>query len=279
MIKSFSSKTCAFDVEWVPCAATARRLLALDAALDEASCLQAVWAHYGDEQTPRPFLKLALSKVVSIAAVLRNVERNGNVHLALYQRTTEHDDEAAVIQAFLEMVAGEAYQLWGFNSSNADLPLLKQRAIALGVPCPCFSSRPDKPWNGYDYHDARNSEAHRDILQLVSAYGRTATPSLNELAAACGLPGKLGVTGNDVAELYLNGGWAKILAYNTADALTTHALMLRIGLHSGKLTPAQYARDMAAVDELVAPYLAQTGTVMGDFAATWADGRRSVVTS
>ena len=70
--------------------------------------------------------------------------------------------------------------------AGADVPILKQCAIALGVPCPEFNKRPDKPWNGYDYHDARNSDAHMDILDIIGGYSGAAKPSLNDLA--CGDP-------------------------------------------------------------------------------------------
>src|SRR5690606_19682823 len=98
--------------------------------------------------------------------------------------------EAELIQRFLEKVAADHYQLWRYNSSTADLPILVQRAIALGVSCPAFSKRPAKPWEGYDYHDGRSSDAHMDILQTVGSHGSgTSKPKLHEFAVACGFPG------------------------------------------------------------------------------------------
>ncbi len=40
--------------------------------------------------------------------------------------------EAALIRSFLGMVAAEKLKLWGFNSAQADVPILVQRAVAMG---------------------------------------------------------------------------------------------------------------------------------------------------
>ena len=183
MIKSLSQHTCAFDCEWVPCPTTARRLLALPPDTDDRAAMEAVWACYrGADDAPesRPFLKLVLSQVVSIAVVMRDVDTDGTVHLKLGARSVAMCPEGELIQRFLEKVAADHYQLWGYNSSTADLPILVQRAIALGVPCPTFSKRPKKPWEGYDYHDGRNSDAHL-VITIYTKHIRT-------LSALCNRP-------------------------------------------------------------------------------------------
>ncbi len=48
MLKSFSPYTCAFDCEWSPCLATARRLLGLAGDVDDHTATAAVWEHYHD---------------------------------------------------------------------------------------------------------------------------------------------------------------------------------------------------------------------------------------
>jgi len=273
MIKSLSQHTCAFDCEWVPCPTTARRLLGLPPDIDDRAAMEAVWAYYrGPDDAPesRPFLKLVLSQVVSIAVVMRDVDSDGTVHLKLGARSVAMCPEGELIQRFLEKVAADHYQLWGYNSSTADLPILVQRAIALGMPCPTFSKRPKKPWDGYDYHDGRNSDAHMDILQLIGAHGSGASkPKLHEFAVACGFPGKLDVNGAEVAELYLAGKIGEIVEYNETDAVTTHLVMLRIGLHTGLLTPERYQVEIVAVEHLVAEQEAKGRAQFTKFAVAW----------
>jgi predicted PolB exonuclease-like 3'-5' exonuclease len=271
MIRTLHTKTCAFDCEWVPCAATARRLLGLPADTDERTALEAVWAHYrsaDDAPESRPFLKLALSQVVSIAVVMRQVDAAGAVHLNLGVRTLAHSPEGNLIQRFLEKVAAEQYQLWGYNSASADLPILLQRAIALAVLCPTFSKRAGR--NGWDYHN-KWSDAHMDILEIIGGYGSSAKkPKLGEFAVACGFSGKLDVDGAEVADLYLAGHLDEIAEYNETDAVTTHLLMLRVGLHTGLLPPDRYTTEIEAVEQLVAEQAAKGKAQFEKFASAWA---------
>lgn len=273
MLKQLWKRTCAFDAEWVACPDSARRLLSLPAETDERTAMEALWRHYAKEEGERPFLKLALSRVVSVAAVMRTVHNDGQIELRLASDAIDYTPEGALIGRFLESVATNRMQLWGFNSSGADLPLLVQRAIALGVSCPAFARRPDKPWEGPDYFDSRNSTAHIDILQAVAGYARGAAwPTLDEFAAACGVPGKLDTSGKNVADLYLAGDVRGIAAYNEADALTTHLLMLRIGHFSGQLSDGEYGRELGAVEELLQREIAAGRAHLRRFWATWRAG-------
>ncbi|HEY0966084.1 MAG TPA: hypothetical protein VGD88_01730 [Opitutaceae bacterium] len=152
--------------------------------------------------------------------------------------------EAPIIESFLETAAGEAAQLVGYNSGGSDLPILVQRAIANGCVCPNFGTRPDKPWNGMDYW-SRFGESHLDLMQEVNlGAGRgAACPSLNELALACAIPGKLGTAGDDVAQMWLDGKHDEILAYNETDACSTYLLWLRYARFRGLLDPGEAKRE------------------------------------
>jgi 3'-5' exonuclease len=270
MLRTFGDRTCAFDVEWGPCPDTARRLLKLPPETSDADAARAVWRHYAKEGEEQPFLKLALSKVLSIGAILRERTPEGAIRLTLSGRGVDEMDEGELIRRFLEHVAGKQYQLWGFNSSAADLPILRQRAIALGVACPRFAARPAKPWLGMDYFDTRTSDAHMDILQLLAGFNRgAAMPSLDEFCAACGLPGKLDVDGGQVGELFLQGEIRCIVEYNEIDALITHLLALRLALHAGKLAGEQYAAEIQAVRDLVQTQIDLGKAQFIQFAAAW----------
>ena len=270
MIKSLSLRTCAFDAEWVACPDTARRLLDLPPDIPDGDAMEALWHHYATDDDERPFLKLALSMVVSIAAVVRTVNRDGSISLSLVSRALDECSEGEMIGSFLETVAKKRMQLWGFYSGGADVPLLVQRAIALGVPCPTFSKRPPKPWEGPDYFDNRNSTAHMDILHILAGFARgAARPSLDEFAAACGIPGKLDVAGGDVAGLFLDNDIRTIANYNETDALTTHLIMLRIGLHSGHLSADQYRDEVDAVDSLLEQEIAGGKEHLERFQLIW----------
>ena len=261
MIKEFWAKTCAFDAEWVPCSRSVRRLLELPAETDEASTFRAIWQHTDPDWEPgqpHPFIKLALSKVVSIVGVVRTKEDDDTIRLGLRSQGCHNYEEGQMIGDFLDGMASYGCQLWGYNSSGSDLPILIQRALALGIQLPCFAKRPNKPWEGNDYFDSRHSQAHIDLLKIVSMWGwGMSSPKLVELAAACGIPGKIEikrthVQGENVAQLYLQGDIESIVAYNEVDAITNHLLMLRVAHFGAFLSTEQYEKELDATRDLLA---------------------------
>ena len=142
MIKQFWRKTCAFDTEWAPCPRSVRRFLNLPADSDDETVFHAIWEHTDPDWQPgqpHPFIKLALSQIVSIVGVVRTVESDGHIRLGLRSQGIDQHKEGAMIRDFLEGVAGQGYQLWGYNSSGSDLPILIQRGLALGIQCPQFA--------------------------------------------------------------------------------------------------------------------------------------------
>ena len=58
-----------------------------------------------------------------------------------------------------------------------------------GLPGFGFSDRPDKPWLGVDYFDARNSDYNLDLAEAMGQYRDR--PSLHQAATLSGIPGKI----------------------------------------------------------------------------------------
>ena len=162
-----------------------------------------------------PYLKTTICRVISIAAVVRAVKENGEVALSLTALPHDATDpkqtsEMEILSCFLKAVGDKKPQLVGFNSAKADLKILVQRAVAKGIQAEKFAKRPEKPLLGDDYFDSRNSEAHVDLIEILGGYG-SSNPSLNETASVCGIPGKMGVSGEEVAPMWLEGAvWLKL---------------------------------------------------------------------
>ena len=240
-----------FDLEWVPDADGAKRLFDLDDETTELDAMQRLWEHsfnYDAEKNPRPFLKYMFSRVVSIAFLSRRVTYQGQDRIIEYGlnslpklpiENVSDVDEAEIIQQFLYFVGKRRPQLVGFNSANSDLQVLIQRGMIKEVTAPEFSRRPDKPWEGPDYFDSRNSEAHLDLL--TKFYGGTGmAPKLDELAKLCGYPGKIDVKGDQVTDLWLERDIRKIVEYNQIDTLNTYLVWLRMVYFAGKMTEEEY---------------------------------------
>jgi predicted PolB exonuclease-like 3'-5' exonuclease len=256
MLKSVQDRVWAFDVEWVPDPLAGRLLYGLAGSeATPAEIMNVMWKEGGaSEEDPTPFLKTVLCRVVSIAAVERRVGRDGAIALNLMYMPRDPDSpeeagEAQVLGKFLDALGRYRPQLVGFNSIESDLKILVQRGVILGLRAEGFCSRPNKPWEGIDYF-VRGSEWNVDLKDIVGGWGK-AVPSLHEIAVQSGIPGKMDVDGNQVAQLWLAGELRKIVEYNQFDALTTYLLWLRLAHFAGHFAAEGYAQEESRVRELL----------------------------
>lgn len=275
MFKTVQPTVWAFDCEWVPDPEAARRLHGLASSASDAECLREAWRHAGATETePEPFVKPALCRIVSLAAVQRVRHADGSVRLAITWRPRLPEDfagntEKDIVRRFLDAVGRNRPQLVGYNSQGADLRVLVQRALVHGLCLPEFCKRPDKPWEGVDYF-ARGGEFSIDLMDVVAGSGRCPPPSLNELACLCGLPGKPESThGNPVAQLWLEGRLAEIVERNLFGALTTYLLWLRMAHLAGFFDAAGHAEEEERVRELLADLAGQGLDFATRYAEAW----------
>jgi len=255
MIRSVQDHLWAFDCEWVPNAQAGRILYNLPPEMPEPDVLAVMWQKNGaTPEDPTPFLKTVLCRVISIAAVRRRV-RGNEVKLDLLWLPRDPDNveeqaEANVIGTFLQALGRHKPQLVGYNSRAADLRILIQRAVALGLSAPEFCRRPEKPWEGVDYFH-RDNEWHIDLMELLSGWGSRGGVALHEIATLSGIPGKFQTEGEDVAPLWLSGRLRDIVRYNCFDAMTTYLVWLRMAHLAGLFDDSRYEDEQQLVRELI----------------------------
>ena len=275
MYKFIADNVVVFDIEWVPDPASGRRIYKVPDTASDDEVLEVMWREGGaTPEDPRPYLKTVMCRIVSIAAVVRKRVRS-EVRLELVSLPGLNDGvqtEGKIIRQFLEAVGNLGAQLVGFNSSNADLPILFQRALANRVTAPTFCHRPDKPWEGADYF-ARYSDFNIDLKNEVGGFGK-ATPSLHELAATLGIPGKLGTNGADVVDLWRSGDFRRIVEYNQFDALSTYLVWLRSAYFSGRLTEDAFVHEEKLLERLLDQEIADGSEHLGAFLDAWKAFRR-----
>ena len=252
MFKSVQDKVWAFDAEWVPDPVTGRAVYGLPPELQDDEVVAEMWRRGGaSEEEPRPYLKTVVCRVVSISVLARYVEEGG-VRLQLRSLPAPEDvataTEADIIARFLDGVGKQKPQLVGFNSDAADLRILLQRALVSGVRAADFARRPDKPWEGVDYF--AGGDWHVDLMTVIGGRGRS-RPSLHEVAAASGIPGKFATEGGDVADLWMGGQLESIINYNEWDALTTYLVWLRLAHFGGFFSSAEFALEQQRVEDLL----------------------------
>lgn len=274
MFKTVKDRVWAFDAEWIPDPLAGRMLYKLPAEQPEKEVMEVMWQKGGaTEEDPTPYLKTVLCRIVSIAAVERHQTGSDvKLHLLSLPRDSQdptQTDERNVVGTFLTKVGQYKPQLVGYNSAGADLKAMIQRSVVLGLSMPDFCKRPNKPWEGDDYFDSRNSEASVDLKDVVGGWGK-ATPSLNEIATLSGIPGKMDVDGDQVAALWLDGNLDKIIAYNEFDALTTYLLWLRIAHFGGHFSTAQYDSEQDLLRDLIDTEIRENGkNHLHDFLNEW----------
>ncbi|MBF0126212.1 MAG: 3'-5' exonuclease [Magnetococcales bacterium] len=264
MFKSVNKLVWAFDAEWIPDPRSGRLLYDLGAEVGDAEVMQEMWKRGGArEEDPQPYLKTIQCRLVSIAAVQRHAHADGRVTLTLLSLPREpkvESGEVEIIGRFLTALGERQPQLVGYNSLAADLRILTQRGICLGLRAPKFAHRPAKPWEGVDYF-ARGGDWHIDLKEYAAPGWGQGSPSLHELAVLSGIPGKMDVAGHEVPRLWLEGRLEEIIAYNERDALTTYLVWLRMAHFAGLFSTPEYeseqkrAREMITVEAERKPHL------------------------
>jgi len=250
-----------FDIEWVPDPLSAEILHGVSsegpAAAEES--MKRLWQEAGaTEEQPQPYLKTVLCRIVSISGVFREVSR-GEVSLKLVTLPADVNDkvkvkEKSILQTLLKAVGSRKPQLVGYNSHNADVPIIVQRAIVNGLFGEGMGERPDKPWEGVDYF-AQSGDYNIDLAPILGRYAQT--PKLNEIACLCGIPGKVDTDGGNVSDLWLQGDLQSIVDYNEFDAVTTHLLWARVAHFGGLLGDQAYEQEQTLVRALLESEIAK----------------------
>ena len=281
MIRTIAPTVWAFDCEWVPDADAGRRLLALDPDTPEPDVFEAMWAAAraragAPPDAPRPFLKLAHCRLASVAVVERRVCASGSAGSEVVLRLCslpreEIDTEADILTAFFDGLERRRPQLVGFNSHGADLPILAQRGLVLGLAAPGFCRRPDRPWEGPDYFHPHNAW-NVDLMRAVGGRG-AACPSLQDLAVLSGIPAKTHgdgpCSGGDVADLWLAGRREAIRRYNECDAVTTYLLWLRTARFAGFFSATEHTEEEGRVEALLERHAERGDDHLGAFLERW----------
>ena len=254
MFKVVDKKVWAFDVEWVPDVRAGKLIYNLPPDMEDLDVMKKMWEAGGaTEDNPTPYLKTTICRVVSLSMVTRHVEGD-NVKVELHSLPSipaeeKESDERYIIKTFLDTIGKHKPQIIGYNSISADLKILIQRGIANGICAEDFAKRPDKPWEGTDYF-SEHSDKNIDLMRIVGGWGKS-TPSLNEISLVSGIPGKMDVSGEEVAPLWLEGRIDEIIRYNEFDALTTYLLWLRFAHFGGFFNDDQYEVEQNLIKKLI----------------------------
>ncbi len=232
----------AFDIETIPDVDTGRRLYELG-DLSDKDVGRAMFTLRREETGDSEFLKHHLHRVVAISAVLRHGET-----LKVWSLGDESSNETEIIRRFFDGIERYTPTLVTWNGSGFDLPVLHYRCLKHGVAAPRYweNGQGDSSFR-YNNYLSRFHERHTDLKDVLSAYQPRATAPLDDIAMLLGFPGKMGRSGANVWEQFLEGKIREIRDYCETDALNTYLVYLRYELIRGHLDQVGYDREAELV--------------------------------
>ena len=144
MLKKIAQSVFSFDIEWIPDPKSAEILLKTPSSIGPSeqaqASFEALWAEARKSEDPedyQPYLKTILCRIVSICGILRDCPRGTEPVLKLISLPTDplddqKSEEKVLLTSFLKSVGRRKPQLVGYNSSQADIPIIIQRASVHG---------------------------------------------------------------------------------------------------------------------------------------------------
>jgi len=276
MFRTIAREVWSIDAEWVPDPESGRRAFGLPASMSDEDVVAHMYEEGGaTEDEPRPYLRTALCRVVSVAAFIRRREDGERASFELRSIPDLGEGpvrEGDLLKRFLDAVGQVKPQLVGYNLFGADLNIFAQRALVNGISVPDFCERPDKPWLGVDYFQ-RGSEAVIDLMQIFGGWPRA---GLHILATAAGVPGKLDTDGSEVGAMWRAGKVDAIVEYNRCDVLTTYLLWLRAAHMAGFVTTEAYEREQEQFESHLVTAIGAGSTYLSRFRDEWTRLRESL---
>jgi predicted PolB exonuclease-like 3'-5' exonuclease len=232
----------AFDIETIPDPELGRRLLDLGGT-DAEVIREMVRRRLEETNGGSEYPQLPWHRVVSVCVTVLDLQ-TGSV--AIRALGKDPLDERSHVDGFFRFV--EAYEdgprLVSWNGGGFDLPVLRYRAMKLGVQGGTFYRDDEaRRANGYQnrYHDL-----HVDLMDLLSGYGASARAGLGTLASLLGLPGKMSLN-HPIYDHVLDGEGPIVTEYCKHDTALTLLLFLVWAFHTGGLGPADLRGHVAAI--------------------------------
>jgi predicted PolB exonuclease-like 3'-5' exonuclease len=216
-----------------------------------------------------PFPRQPFHKVVAVSFLEAEIHRDGNEEyytlIDLRSGGEIDTDEAGLVKGFFHYLGKVFPRLVTFNGRGFDLPVMKYRAMAHGISAPWLYHSGDK-WNNYSQR--YSNDWHCDLIETLSDYGASARIKMNEACSILGLPGKFGVDGSKVTDMYDTGDIDAIRNYCETDVLNTYLLYLRYMQHRGNLSKINHNKAIEDVLIFIDSHKKNRG-YLGDFYDAW----------
>jgi predicted PolB exonuclease-like 3'-5' exonuclease len=197
-----------------------------------------------DPEGPDIFAPIWAHRIVTIGCALLGDDcRLARINVITAAASEDPDArELALIDGLSRFVDRSSPTVVTYNGRGFDLQVLSLRSLRHGLPMAWF----------HDNSNARSRYSERyhiDLCDSLSHNGAGRRIGLDDLAKLIGLPGKVGIDGSQVGELYRAGKLDEIERYCLSDVAQTALLFLRFRRLQGRLNAIAYYET---VGELIA---------------------------
>jgi hypothetical protein len=141
-------------------------------------------------------------------------------------------DEEGMVRDYIAYMDEHRPILVTWNGRGYDVPVLNMRAMHYGLTSKWYFVKGTR----YRYSE----EGHLDLKDQMHDYGAVSGVGLDSMAKVIGLPGKIGVDGSMVGQMYADGKIKEIRDYCLCDVVQTAFVLLRWRLFSGELSLERY---------------------------------------
>lgn len=194
------------------------------------------------------FLPHYLQRVAVISCGFR--DRDG---FRIKSLVDQGEGEAGVIQAFFRIIEKYTPRLISWNGNGFDLPVLHYRGLIHGVQAPRYWDMGDDDREfRYNHYIGRYHTRHLDLMDLLAKYSGRANAPLDKLTRLCGFPGKMGIDGSQVWQVWQNAGQDDIRRYCETDVVNTYFLFCRFQRMRGQLSIQEYDAEMRLIETTLA---------------------------
>jgi hypothetical protein len=187
-----------------------------------------------------PFPVLVHHRIVSIGALWLD----GDLRFKRLGVMGEGKPEERFLADFHDFMGRYRPVLVTFNGRRFDMPVVVLRSMVHGLTMGWYFS-------SQEYRRRYEPTRHLDLCDALSEHGAGRFPALGDMAAALGLPGKLGMDGGDVLEVWRGGDMDRIHAYCLMDVIQTAFVLMRWKLVTGRLDRASHRQAADSLREAV----------------------------
>jgi len=236
-----------FDIETIPDFDVGRRILGIEGT-DAEVVREMVRRRREDTNGSSDYPQLPWHRVVCACATIVDPVRKTAEIRAL---GGDAFDERSHVSGFFGLVgeAPESPRIVSWNGNGFDLPVLRYRAMKLGVVAPGFyRADADGNWNPYG---RRYENLHVDVMDVLSGHGASSRAGLSTIARLLDLPDKSFLE-RTIYDHVLEGDFRRVVEYCKLDTVLTMLVFLKWALHTGSGTESEIRTLVDSVREAIA---------------------------